>query len=397
MIRTFVIAVLLVAGSMSVAAQQADTRLSEERQPPGWSMTPRLSTGMAYDDNVLIQGQGDNLQSDLNSAISPGGSLDYLGKFGAFSADYHGSFQLYRDLGSLDSYEQSLNASGRRVVSRHMLVFAQESYSRTPTTAVPLLTGVPWVRVGARIESLRGGIEATPSKHLSIDASYNYEWIAFDKDPIRGVELLGGHSNGASVGAKYQISTRTTLTADYELQRADLIGGVRFGVQNSWAGADYRLDQTSHVYGAFGFSHLNAVDLGGGETSPAWRAGYARRFKRFAVDVSYVRSFIPSYGGGGTLSNEEVSSAAHVPIGRRWYAQATFSWRRNESLVVTDLANLPLTSVWIGALAGYAVQPWLRIEGFYDDSHQNIERAGGVVDRHRIGIQIATSKPVRIR
>jgi hypothetical protein len=277
-----------------------------------------------------------------------------------------------------------------------MLVFAQQSYTKTPTTDVLLLTGVPWVRLGARIESLRGGIAATPSKHLSVDASYSYQWIAFDKDPRYSAELLGGHANGAAFGAKYQISKRTTLTANYDIERAEIVAGSRFGVQNAWAGADYRLDETSNVYGAFGFSHLNAIDLDGGKTSPAWHAGYARHFKPFTLDASYSRSFVPSYGGGGTLSDEEVSTAVHVPIGRRWYGEGSVSWRRNESLVVGDLADLPLTSLWTGGVVGYAVQPWLRIEGFYGGSHQNIDRPGGLIDRHRMGIQISTGQPVRI-
>jgi hypothetical protein len=376
--------------------QQADPKLSEQGQPPGWSLTPRVSTGLAYDDNVLLQGRGDNVQSDLNTAVSPAGTIDYIGKRGGLTADYRGTFQLYRDLGTLNSYEQALDVSGRRVVSRHMLLFIQQSYTKTPTTDVLLLTGVPWVRLGARIESLRGGVEATLSKHLSVDASYSYQWISFDDDPIQGVPLVGGHTNGGAIGVKYQISARTTLTADYSFERSEILSGNRFGLQNEWAGADYRLDETSHVYGAFGFSHLNAIDLGGDKTSPAWHAGYARQFKPFTIDLSYSRSFVPSYGVGGTLSNEEVTSAVHVPIGRRWYAQGTFSWRRNESLIVGDLVNLPLTSLWTSGVAGYAVQPWLRIEAFYGGSHQNIDRPGGLIDRHRIGVQISTGKPVRI-
>jgi hypothetical protein len=387
---------VLLAGAVSAQAQQADPRYSEQPQPAGWSFTPRMSTGFAYDDNVLFQGRGDDLHGDLNTAVSPAASLDYVGKRSGLNADYRGTFQLYRDLNSLNSYEQALDASARHVVSKHLLVFVQQSYTKTPTTDLQLLTGVPWVRVGARIESLRGGIESTPLKHLSINASYNYQWISFDNDPVQNVPLLGGHSNGAAVSAKYQISTRATLTADYDVERAEIVTGTQFGVQNGFAGADYRLDEYSHVYGAFGYSHLNAVDLGSDKTSPAWNGGYARRFKPFTVAVGYSRSYIPSYGGGGTLSDEEVSGSVHVPIGRRWYADGSLAWRRNESLLVNELNGLALTSVWTGVVAGYALQPWLHVEGFYGGSHQNIDRPGGLVDRHRIGIQFSTGKPMRI-
>jgi hypothetical protein len=391
--RTALIAAALAASANMAAAQQADPRLSEEPQPPGWSITPRVSTSAAYDDNVLIQGRGDTLASDLNTAVTPGGSLDYVGKLGSFSASYAGSVQLYRDFSSLNSYDQSMNVSARRRLSPHLLLFGQQSYSRTPTTELPALAGIPFLRIGARIADLRGGVEASPSKRLSLAASYNFQWISFDKDPIAGVSLLGGHSNGGSAGIKYQISTRTTLTADYDLQRASIITGTQFTVQNSWAGADYRLTENSHAYGAFGIARLDAADLGTGKTSPAWRTGYARRFESAAVDVSYARSFVPSYGGGGTLSNEDLTSSLHVPFGRRTYAEGTFSWRRNEPLVAGDQ---PLTSVWVGGLFGYAVQPWLRVEGFYGGTHQSIDRPGGRLDRHRIGVQVVTAKPVRI-
>ena len=103
---------------------------------------------------------------------------------------------------------------------------------------------------------------------------------------------------------------------------------------------------------------------------------------------------MPSYGGGGTLANEEVSASAHVPFGRRAYAEGTFSWRRNEPLVDD---TQPLTSIWAGGLAGYAVRPWLRVEGFYGRTQQNIDRPGGRLNRNRLGIQVVTATPVRIR
>src|SRR3954447_3796166 len=88
----------------SAAAQQADPRLSEERRPVGWSATPRVTTGSAYDDNVLIQGKGDDLQSDMNTSVTPAASIDYIGKRASFDASYSGSVQLYRDFSSLNSY-----------------------------------------------------------------------------------------------------------------------------------------------------------------------------------------------------------------------------------------------------------------------------------------------------
>ena len=120
-------------------------------------------------------------------------------------------------------------------------------------------------------------------------------------------------------------------------------------------------------------------------------------FEKAAVDVNYARSFVPSYGGGGTLSNEEVTSNVHMPIGRRMYAEASASWRSNEPLVAGVAGELPLRSLWLGGVVGYAAQPWLRIEGVYGRTQQRIDRPGGDLERNRIGVQVVTAKPVRIR
>ena len=393
---TFVLVSLLMFATPAWA-QQADPRLSEERRPVGWSATPRVTTGSAYDDNVLIQGKGDDLQSDMNTSVTPAGSIDYIGKRASFDASYSGSVQLYRDFSSLNSYDQSENVSGRRQVRPHLLLFAQQSFSKTPSTELPALSGIPFARVGARIADVRGGLEATPKKHLSIATSYNFQWIDFDHEPQLGAALLGGHSNGGAFGAKYQISQRTMLTADYDLQLAHLLDGNRFTVQNWWAGGEYQLTENSHVYGALGISRMYAVDISPAQTSPAWRMGYAKHFESVAFDLNYARSFVPSFGGFGTLSNEEVSSNLHLPVSRRGYVEANASWRSNEALVAGDLpGNLPLRSLWLGAIVGYAAQPWLRIEGFYGRTQQRIDRPGGDLERNRIGVQVVTAKPMRI-
>jgi hypothetical protein len=78
----------------------------------------------------------------------------------------------------------------------------------------------------------------------------------------------------------------------------------------------------------------------------------------------------------------------------RFYTQSVFSWRRNEPLTVGELK---LGSIWTEVLLGYAFQPWMRVEGFYADLSQEIARAGGELSRRRIGVQVVTATPMRIR
>jgi hypothetical protein len=46
---------------------------------------------------------------------------------------------------------------------------------------------------------------------------------------------------------------------------------------------------------------------------------------------------------------------------------------------------------------GYAATPWVRFEAFYGGTHQTIDRPGGTLGRNRIGFQVTTAKPVRVR
>ena len=55
-----------------------------------------------------------------------------------------------------------------------------------------------------------------------------------------------------------------------------------------------------------------------------------------------------------------------------------------------------LLGEFLGSI-GYTVQPWVRLEGFYDGSRQTIDRPGGELNRNRFGFQVITSKPMRIR
>ena len=262
-----------------------------------------------------------------------------------------------------------MNASGRRQLRTHFLVFAQQSYSKTATTELPALSGIPFARVGARIADLRGGVEATPKKHLSITASYNFQWIDFNNDPQLGAALLGGHSNGAAAGAKYQLGERTWLTADYDLQRAHLLDGNQFTVQNWWAGGDHRLTENSHAYGALGISHVHGrrqpgADIAGlaGGLRPAPRKGRGRPELR-AVVRPVVRRRRHAVKRGGHLEPARAFWAQDVCRGECLVAQ------QRTTLVAGDIPS-PLRSLWIGGLVGYAAQPWLRIEGFYGRTQQ---------------------------
>jgi len=119
-----------------------------------------------------------------------------------------------------------------------------------------------------------------------------------------------------------------------------------------------------------------------------------RQLRTSAVEIVYSRSFVPAFGFGGTTQNEQLTSSLTLPFGRHFYTRSSVSWARNEPLTI---GGLKLASTWISGNVGYALQPWLRFEGFYDGTHQSIDRPGGQLDRNRVGFQIITAKPMRIR
>jgi hypothetical protein len=59
--------------------------------------------------------------------------------------------------------------------------------------------------------------------------------------------------------------------------------------------------------------------------------------------------------------------------------------------------QLPLRSLRMHTILGWEPQPWMRLEAFYSLVQQTSLRAGGYLDRNRIGFQIVTSKPMRMQ
>jgi hypothetical protein len=237
-------------------------------------------------------------------------------------------------------------------------------------------------------------VEAAFTKRTSIAVSYDFQWVNFDRNAPGASDLLGGHSHGASLTLRHVVTGRLALTGDYDLQRATLLGGTEtFNVQNGWAGAEYTFSELTRVFAAGGISRLGVSEFSAERTGPAWRFGFLRNGRLASVDVLYSRSFVPSYGFGGTMQNEELTGRVHVPLARRMYMTSALSWRRDDPLIVSEL---PLRSYWIEGSVGYAVRPSVRLEAFFAGTHQSTDIPGGVLDRNRVGIQIITAKPVRI-
>jgi hypothetical protein len=361
---------------------------------PGWNFTPSLAYGGNWDDNVLIQESGDPGQGDYESAISPAADLLFIGRRSSISAGYNGSFIRYQDLSSLDSFDQHAAVSASRAVTKHVTIEAGNSLNISPTTELADLAGVPFLRTGSRVDDLRGRISVDLSKRMSMAAGYSFQWVSFDTDPVLGVSLLGGHSHGLQLSVARHLNERLSLTGDYNLQHAIVADADGFNIHNAWGGAEYQLSREMTLAGAFGVSRLGVSQLAPARTGPAWRASLSRQFTAAQLTIAYIQSYVPSYSFGGTLQNEEASGRVLLPLGRRASVESALSWRKNDPL---DPGGIPLKAFLTNTSVAYVVTPWLSVAGFYDGAFQRIDRDGGQVNRSRVGFQIITSKPMRVR
>jgi hypothetical protein len=113
------------------------------------------------------------------------------------------------------------------------------------------------------------------------------------------------------------------------------------------------------------------------------------------VGAAFDRSFVPSFGFGGSNRSQELTGYVVMPFQRnRLYLQASGSWRRSEPLIET---SLELDTIRLRGTLGYSATRWLRGETFYTYSRQDSIVTGGEVDRHRLGLQLVISQPMRIR
>ena len=395
---TIALLAAIVLAPRLAAAQETNLMPTPEANPqaaPGWSFTPGLAYSAAWDDNVLLRGRGDSAPSDFLNVVNPQGTLDYNGRRGQLAASYDGAFLLYRDLSSLNSYDQRGWMYGSRTLSRHVSLFVRNTAASVPTTELAQLVAIPFVRTGSRLDMLRGGVEVTLTKRTSFAGGYDFQWVDFDHSQPGAESLFGGHSHGASFNMKHVMSARLTLTADYAVQHA-LVGAINetFDIQHVSGGVEYKVSNMTRVAAALGIARLASTEISRERTGPAWRLEFSRRVRRADVDLTFSRSIVPSYGFGGTMENGEATARLRFALARRLYTAGGVSRRQNDPLAEVDL---PLRSLWIEANVGYALTPRVHLEGFYSGARQAIDRPGGLAVRNRIGFQIITATPMRIR
>jgi hypothetical protein len=401
--RVVALAIPCVLGVASASHAQGSGWTPEGARVPGWVFTPSVGMGGGWDDNVLLVHPADRPPPDYASPISPALSLDYTGRRSQLSTGYRGSWVFYRTLGDLNSFDQTLRVSGQHRFTSRLTLFGQEHLTAAPSTDAVLLAGVPFYRIGTRTNAATGGLDAALAAGTRLRTTYTLRSVAFDRDDPIGQLLQGGHAHELTVSLRRDVSARLSLGGEYAFNRAIVAAGLapdspgedRFNIQRSSVIVQYRLSPTVGLSGSFGIARLGGSLTHPAQTGPTWGFGASRRGRYATVSAGYERSYVPSFGFGGTFQNEELTGGVLVPFARRRaYVDGRFSWFQNDPLA----AGQPkLRTLSASSILGYRATRWLSAEAYYVRTQQDSQIAGGQLARNQLGFRMVAARPMRLR
>src|SRR6266850_314464 len=399
------ILLILAASCMAAAGLNAQERLGSSAASPGyragWTFTPTFGFAETYDDNISLFGRNtaESQNDDYIATYFPSADLHYTGKHTRFGTSYSGSFLNYQTFTSLNRWDQRAKIDLRREETARLSWFAHGAAAMLPSTDVIELGGIPFRHTGAKTADGRGGFEYTFSAHDSISSSVNYQRVEFDRSPEVRAVLRGGNVVESMNAWRHKFDSRVAIGADYSYRRANVLGDLEsFNIHTAEGAIDYDLSPSWSFSGGAGAVYLEGTATTAARSGPAWRMTLERHRGATTFHVGYLRSFIPSFGFGGTIQNDEVGLGFHTPLfgSRHFYTDNSVVYRDNKPL--TDvLEQLPLRSLRTYSIVGWEPQGWVRFEAFYARVQQDSLRAGGQLYRNRVGFQIVTSKPMRVQ
>ena len=391
---------LALMSSATSAQQQVAATGYEPSYRPGWTLTPSFGFSQTYDDNISLFAvrTAEEANNDVVSTYFPAADLHYSGKHTVVGFGYTGSFLAYRTFSVLNSWDQRGRIYARQQASERLKWSAAANAAKVPTTDAVDLGGIPYSRNGVTVVDGHAGLDYRINNRNDFSASFGAQSVRFDRPEIAGGFLQGGHAVDWNGGWRYHVSARLGVGGQYGLRRAVAIDSPDAFVMHSMeAAADYALTPSWSMAVSAGIVLLQQNALTDGQTGPAWKLAVERHRSGTTLVVSYLRSYVPSFAFGGTTKSEEAGFGMRTPLfhSRRWYTELSATFRDDQPL--TDILNqLPLRSLRTNSVIGWTPQVWMRVEGFYSRSQQSSLRFGGQVYRNRIGIQIVTSKPVRV-
>jgi hypothetical protein len=398
-------AALAAIGLSTLAPVHAQERLGSAEPVPtyraGWTFTPTVGFAETYDDNISLFGvntaEGQN--DDYIASVFPSADLHYSGKHTRFGGTYTGSLLNYRTFSVLNRWDQRAEADIRRQESARLSWFARAYGAMLPTTDAIELGGIPFRHTGATTLDGRSGLTYVLSGHDSVSSSLNYQRVEFDRPIDVTASLRGGDVIESLNAWRHKISSRLSTGADYSYRRAKVTGDLEnFNIHTAEGALDYELSRSWSFSGGLGIVYLEPTATTAASSDPAYRVTLNWHRGLTTFHVGYLHSFIPSFGFGGTVKNDEFGVGFHAPLfgSRHFYTDQSAVYRDNEPL--TDITEqLPLRSLRTYSILGWTPQPWVRFEAFYARVQQTSRQVGGELFRNRVGFQIVTSKPMRVQ
>ncbi|HEX6974761.1 MAG TPA: hypothetical protein VF147_10180, partial [Vicinamibacterales bacterium] len=332
-------------------------------------------------------------QGDQLFTFEPFGTLEYVSPRTEFTGGYRGNIRRYMDVNQLNGFDQRGFVSLKRQASRRLSFFVSDSYAHVPTTDEVELNGVPFTRTGSRTNTAAAGVEGRLNRFTSLAVRYDLSWVDFDRTDTL---LTGGFVNAVRANVSHAINERTHVGGEYGIRLADLNEGTRqVTFQDAGGTLGYALGPHTDLSLAGGVSFLNDRTLNESRTGPYVRAGITHATDRLMSGVSFERSFVPSFGFGGSSQSEELRTFVRMPFQQnRLYVDGSAAWRRSNPFIAQELK---LDTIWLRSTVGYGLTRWLRLEGYYAFTRQDSQVTGGEINRHRAGMQVVLSQPMRIR
>jgi hypothetical protein len=397
---------LALAGVVAPPVLHAQERLgggapTDGAKSPGWTFTPTVGVSETYDDNVSLFGTGTTSpNADYVSSVFPGANLGYTGRHTRLDMGYTGSFLNYRTFSALNRWDQRAHVAVKREESARLAWFANANAAMMPSTDLVDFGGIPYRRVGAETYETRGGVSYALGRRDTISTSLSYQDVTFQNSETSLRDFLrGGHIFESLTAYRRALSERLSAGVDYSFRLASVLGdSEQFDISTVEAAGDYQLSPAWSVSAGLGVVHLQANALAAARTGPAARVTLERHQEGRLFHVGYLRSYIPSFGFGGTIQNQELGVGFRTPLfhSRHFYTDHSLVFR-DDTPLSGSIEQLPLRSLRTSSIVGWGPQPWVRIEAFYARVQQSTLRPGGDVDRNRVGIQIVTSKPMRMQ
>ncbi|CAN5768447.1 hypothetical protein BH24ACI5_BH24ACI5_09010 [soil metagenome] len=390
--RAAAVVVLTLATAAGVSAQDRPAEF-EGYRAPGLTFLPGISLGVVRDSNVALASTVDRPASGQLFVVEPFGQLELISPLTEFVAGYKGHMRRYTNVEQLNGMDHRLYLSVRRMATRRLTVFAGNDYADVPTTDEVELNGLPFTRTGARSNRLTAGIEARLSKYTDLNVRYESLWVKFDRTvPFPS----DGWVNAVQTDLRRRLSERLSVGAEYGIRRADLQDGARTVLFQDIGGlVAYAVGPHTRVEFSGGFSFVVDTRLDRDRRGPYVRGEISHDVERATIGGSFERSFVPTFGFGGTSESHELRGYVRMPLHRnRLYVQSTGLWRRTSPLLVDEFA---LDTLRASNTLGYAAVRWLRLEAYHIFTRQDSRIAGGEVNRQRAGVQVVFSQPMRIR